>query len=139
MEIMSPIHGKIIYSEEEIISFEKGLPGFGDLKQYVIKELSETPFNILQSIENEELAFVIMSPFLIENNYEVKLNEEIIKKLKIESPSDVMLYSIVTLNSDVKKITANLKAPLIINIKNKKGEQFIVDVDKYKIKHQLSI
>jgi flagellar assembly factor FliW len=37
----------------------------------------------------------------------------------------------------VEHITTNLKAPIIINIKQKLGEQIILDNDKYKIKHPL--
>ena len=48
-----------------------------------------------------------------------------------------MLYSIVTLNSKAEEITANLKAPLVINIKNRKGEQYISDKEVYKIKEKV--
>ncbi|AYE33448.1 flagellar assembly protein FliW [Clostridium septicum] len=138
MEIISPVHGKIVYSESDIINFEKGIPGFDNLKKYVIKEVEETNFSLLQSIEDSDLAFIITSPFSVEENYEIKLSEEIIKNLHVQSPNDVMLYVIVTLNSDVSKATVNLKAPLIINIKDRNGEQFIVDREEYKIRHPLS-
>ena len=66
MELISPIHGKMIYEENEIIYFEKGIPGFDNLKKYIIKEVgNESPFNILQSIEDKELGFIIISPFFI--------------------------------------------------------------------------
>ena len=48
-----------------------------------------------------------------------------------------MVFNTVTLNSDPKKITTNLKAPIIINISNNLGEQIILDKEKYKIKHPL--
>ena len=138
MEIISPVHGKIVYSESDIINFEKGIPGFDNLKKYVIKEVEETNFSLLQSIEDSDLAFIITSPFSVEENYEIKLSEEIIKNLHVQSPNDVMLYVIVTLNSNICKATVNLKAPLLINIKDRNGEQFIVDKEEYKIRHPLS-
>lgn len=138
MELISPVHGKMIYEDNEIITFEKGIPGFDSLKKYIIKEVgNDSPFNILQSIEDKDIGFIIISPFLIHNDYEIKLSEEIIKKLNIENPEDVLLYSIVTLNSKVEDITANLKAPLVINIKNKKGEQYIIDKEKYSVKEKI--
>ncbi|GAA0085633.1 flagellar assembly protein FliW [Clostridium sp. CTA-7] len=138
MELISPIHGKMIYKDDEIINFVKGIPGFDNFKKYIIKEVeSNSPFYILQSVEDNDIGFIIISPFFIHNDYEVKLSEEIIKKLNIESPEDVLLYSIVTLNSKVEDITANLKAPLVINIKNKKGEQYIIDKEKYSIKEKI--
>ncbi len=138
MELISPIHGKITYEKNEIIHFEKGLPGFNGLKKYVIKQVEEeSPFSILQSIEDEEIGFIIISPFFIKDNYEVKLSDEIIKNLNLEGPDEALLYSIVTLNSKIEDITANLKAPIVINIKNKKGEQYILDKETYGIKERV--
>lgn len=138
MEIVSPIHGKIIYEENEIINFEKGIPGFKNLNKFVIKDIGEdSPFNILQSIEDKDIGFILISPFLVYENYEINLNDEVIRNLSIESSEEVLLYSIVTLNSNANGITANLKAPIVINIKDKKGEQYIVDKDTYKIKENI--
>ena len=135
MEVISPIHGKIQYEEDEVIKFEKGIPGFDTLKKYVIKAVGEgSPFNILQSIEDKDIGFVIISPFIIKDSYEIKLSEEIIKNLNIQKEDDVVLYSLVTLSEKVENITANLKAPLVININDKKGEQYILDKEEYKLK-----
>lgn len=137
MEIISPIHGKMIYEENEIISFERGIPGFDYLKKFIIKEVGEdSPFSILQSIEDKDIGFIIISPFMINDKYEIKLNEEILKNLNIKKEEEVVLYSLVTLSEKVENITANLKAPLVININinSKKGEQYILDKEEYKIK-----
>ena len=135
MEIISPIHGKMVYEENEIISFERGIPGFEYLKKFIIKEVGEdSPFNILQSIEDKDIGFIVISPFIIIDSYEMKLSEEILKNLRIKKEEEVVLYSLVTLNERVENITANLKAPLVINITNKKGEQYILDKENYKIK-----
>ena len=137
MELISPVHGKIQYEIEEIVTFKKGIPGCEEYKTYVVKEIEESPFKILQCLENNELAFIIISPFDVIEDYEIKLTEEVIKNVKIECPEEVMLYSIVNLSSKVENITTNLRAPLVINIKEKLGEQLIVDRDNYKIKHPL--
>lgn len=138
MEIISPIHGTMVYEADEIITFEKGIPGFQNLKKFVIKETGEdSPFSILQSIEEKEIGFILISPFLVYENYEINLNEEINNNLKISSSNEVLLYSIVTLNSNAKEITANLKAPIVINLNTKKAEQYIIDKDTYKIKEKI--
>lgn len=138
MEIVSPIHGTIVYEADEIINFEKGIPGFQDLKKFVFKEIGEdSPFTILQSIEDKEIGFIVISPFLVYENYEINLNEEITKNLKISSSNEVLLYSIVTLSSNTNEITANLKAPIVINLNTKKAEQYIIDKDTYKIKEKI--
>lgn len=137
MEILSPVHGKITYDEDEIINFEKSIPGFNDVKRFILKEIEGSSFKLLQSIDDVTVGFVVISPFEVEENYEINLSEEVIKTLEIKEATDVLLYSLVTLNSKVEKITVNLKAPVVINVNNKKAEQFIIDKAKYKIKHPL--
>ena len=138
MEIISPIHGKMEYSESEVLTFEKGIPGFQDLKKFIIKEVSsESPFSVMQSIEDKYIGFIIISPFLIDDKYEIKLSDETIKLLNIEKPEDILLYTIVTLKEKIEDITTNLKAPLVINLKNRKCEQYILDTEKYKIREKV--
>ncbi len=137
MEILSPVHGKITYDEDEIIIFEKSIPGFNDVKRFILKEIEGSSFKLLQSIDDVTVGFVVISPFQVEEDYEINLSEEVIKTLEIKEATDVLLYSLVTLNSKVEKITVNLKAPVVINVNNKKAEQFIIDKAKYKIKHPL--
>ncbi len=137
MEIISPLHGTMLYEESEVIQFQKGIPGFNELSKFILKEVEESCFKILQSIEDLNVGFILVSPFDIEEKYEVKLNLEIRDNLEISNEKDVALYSLVTLNSKVENITANLRAPLVININSKKGEQFIIDRDEYKIKHPI--
>lgn len=137
MEILSPVHGKITYDEDEIINFEKSIPGFNDIKRFILKEIEGSSFKLLQSIDDVTVGFVVISPFQVEEDYEINLSEEVIKTLEIKEATDVLLYSLVTLNSKVEKITVNLKAPVVINVNSKKAEQFIIDKAKYKIKHPL--
>lgn len=138
MEMISPIHGNITYNLDEVIKFEKSIPGFEGMNNFILKDADEdSPFKILQSIDDVNVGFVLISPFNVEQSYEIKLTDELIERLDIIDNSDVVLYSLVTLNSKVENITANLRAPLVINIKEKKGEQFIVDKEIYKIKHPL--
>ena len=138
MEIISPIHGKMEYNESEILTFEKGIPGFQDLKKFIIKEVSsESPFSVMQSIEDKYIGFIIISPFLIDDKYEIKLSDEIIKSLDIENSEDVLLYTIVTLKEKIEYITTNLKAPIVINTKKNKCEQYILDSEKYKIREKV--
>ena len=106
MEILSPVHGKITYDEDEIIIFEKSIPGFNDVKRFILKEIEGSSFKLLQSIDDVTVGFVVISPFEVEENYEINLSEEVIKILEIKEATDVLLYSLVTLNSKVEKITS---------------------------------
>ena len=59
--------------------------------------------------------------------------------LEIKDPKDVMILTTVNLNSDLKKVTTNLKAPIVINSSNKFGQQIILDSLEFNIKQPLII
>lgn len=65
MIIHTKYHGQMNIKEEQIILFESGIPGFLEEKQFVILPLSEdSPFVALQSVTSENLAFIVVSPFI---------------------------------------------------------------------------
>ena len=138
MKLETKYHGILNYEEEDVITFTKGLPGLQELKKFILIDFEGNPiFKILHSIENKELGLVAVSPFDVVNEYEFELKDYIIERLKITDSSEVLVLNTVTLSSKAEDITTNLKAPIIINIKSKLGEQIIIDNERYMIKHPL--
>ena len=138
MKFISKIHGEMQYEENNIIIFSKGIPGFNELKKFVLINLEEyEPFKLLQSLEDDEISLIVTSPYEFFDDYEIKLSEETIKNLEINSSEEVMVLTTITLNSDVTKITTNLQGPIVINTSNNFGEQIILDNSKYKVKSPL--
>ena len=120
------------------ITFEKGLPGFENYKTFNLCDIEgDSKFKLINSIEEENIGFIAISPFSVKKDYEINLDDETIKSLQIETPNDVLLLNIITLGKTLEKSTVNLKAPIIINIKNNKGKQLILQDDKYQIKEPL--
>lgn len=120
------------------ITFEKGLLGLEHLKKYKIEEIEDNEdFKLISSIEDPDISLVIISPFKVKEDYEIDLSDETVKNLQIDSSEDVLLYTTVTVNSDVKKITTNLRAPLVINKKNNLAEQVVLSKEAYEIKYPL--
>ena len=108
------------------------------MKNFKILDLEDNKqFKILQSMEEKNISFVVTSPFEIYKEYVIDLNDEIIKELEIKNSEDVLVLSIITIGETLEKSTLNLKAPLIINIKNNLGRQLILQSEKYETKHPL--
>ncbi|MCT4595416.1 MAG: flagellar assembly protein FliW [Anaeromicrobium sp.] len=130
--------GKIEVIEENIINFEEGLFGFEELKKYlyISNEDKENPFNWIQSIENPDLAFVITDPFIFNKEYDFYLDEAILEKLKISKKEQVGVYSIVVIPENIKNMTMNLKAPIIVNIEECRAMQVALKED-YPIKYKI--
>lgn len=138
MKLNTKYHGVKEYEEKDIIEFRKGLPGFEELKKFILFPAEENEvFSILHSIEDKGLGIVVVSPFLFMKDYEFDLNQEKMKELEVKGHEEVLVLNTVTLNSKVEDITINLKAPIIININKKLGEQIILDNPNYAIKHPL--
>jgi len=131
--------GELVVEAQNIINFNPGLLGFENLTSFVLVDIAKIPnFKWLQSIENTELAFLLVDPFTIKNDYYMELNDEIIEKLEISIPEDVLVYTTVTVpNSGFKDATTNLVGPLIINWTQKKGKQIISERENNVIKYPL--
>lgn len=119
------------------VTFKRGIPGIDYLKRFSIESIENNDkFKVMKGLE-EDISFVVISPFDFYDKYEINLDKETIRELKIENPSDVLLLNIVTLGNNLAASTANLKAPIVINIKNNLGKQFIMQSDTYGTKHPL--
>lgn len=135
MILKTKYHGEINYDNHEVITFKKGLLGFQNLKKFIVFPLKDNKvFNVVHSIEDTGIGFVVSSPFNINKNYEFRLSQNTLEELNIEDSNEVLVLNILTINSDIKKTTVNLRAPLIINIKSKLGQQIILNNEEYSIK-----
>jgi flagellar assembly factor FliW len=131
--------GEIEIEESGIIRFDEGLPGFENLKEFtLIGNGDETsPFKWMQCVNEPQVAFAIANPFMIVKDYDFELPDAEAARLGIKSQEDLAVYSIVVVPEDLTKISMNLKAPLIINSRTNKGEQIILDTDKYAVRHYI--
>lgn len=120
------------------ILFEKGIPGFESYNYFNVNVIKgNEKFYSIVSKEDSNIGFISISPFEIKNDYEINLDDEFVKELDIKNEKDVLVLCLITLGKTLKDSTANLKAPIIINIKNNRGKQLILQDDKYKIKEPL--
>lgn len=137
MEIKTKAYGIVEIDPKEIITFEKGLIGFEDKRQFVLlgnPEVAET-LVWMQSLDDPDLAFVVIQPRHFKPDYRPAINIAEIEELEVDDPELLLLYAIVVVPPDISKMTANLKAPVVINVKNNKAKQVILNDDRYKIKH----
>ncbi|MGG2954686.1 flagellar assembly protein FliW [Geobacillus stearothermophilus] len=137
MNIDTKYHGTVAVKGEDIIRFPHGLPGFADEKRFVILPFADTPFVILQSTETPVLGFVLIEPFSYFPTYEIDLDDKTLEQLQITGEQDVALYVILTVAEPFDDTTANLQAPIVINVNKRLGKQVILTNTNYKTKHRL--
>jgi len=131
--------GKIEVEDEKIVHFAHGLPAFEEETEFVIVPYdSESPYLFMQSLKSPDLAFLITSPFLFFPDYEFELDDENQKELGIESQEDMQIYTLITIpNGQIKDMTTNLMAPVVLNQRNMQAKQVVLDKSHYNTKHRL--
>lgn len=141
MKINTKNFGEIEIEDEKILDFPAGIMGFEDMKTFTLIYDSEKPDkrNVmwLQSIEEPGFAMPVVNPGYVIENYNPTVEDELLKGIGECAQEDMLVLTTLTVPSDITKMTANLKAPIIINSITKKGCQIIVENDEYKVKHEV--
>ncbi|MBK9575625.1 MAG: flagellar assembly protein FliW [Fibrobacterota bacterium] len=116
------------YQREDVITFAQGMPGFEATKEYVIFTKPEhEPFHWMASVVGPPVQFVLINPLIFRPDYDPVIASSEIRGLDVQDPKELLLYSIVTVQPDMRLSTANLAGPLFINIRTRLGKQILVD------------
>lgn len=129
---------EIDVTDDEVVELPAGLIGFPELKRFVLLDHdTDSPFKWLQSLDDGAIAFVLINPLLFKPNYTVEVSEAEVTDLGLESEEDAVISVIITMPSNPENMTANLKAPLVFNLKNRKGRQVILNNSDYTTRHNI--
>lgn len=137
MQIETKTMGKIEISEDRIIRIPQGLFGFEEYSDFALVDSEYPPLLWLQSLQDSNLAFLLIDPFLISNDYEADIDDKELARIGIEDPADVVVFTIVTVPGDGGPVTANFQGPLIINKKNHLCMQAILEGSRWTTKHNI--
>ncbi|HAA74436.1 TPA: flagellar assembly protein FliW [Candidatus Latescibacteria bacterium] len=130
--------GELETTQDKIISFPDGLPGFECFKEYALfEDPASEPFQWFLSIESQELGFVVINPLYLWPDYDPKISKDDLKSLEISKPEEILIYSIVTLSDDPSHVTVNLSGPILINTTNRRARQLALLDDRYTTKHKI--
>ena len=129
-KIKSSNFGQFEIQPENIFYLKEGLLGFETLNNFVlITDDDIVPFKWFMSVEEPEIMFPIVSPYFIDAEYNPGKNVDLEKNV---------LFLVVTFNDGNGNVTANLRAPIILNSIDLTGEQIIITSDKYNVNHIIS-
>jgi flagellar assembly factor FliW len=138
MNINTKYHGEIEVNEGSLLNFEQGIPGFAEEKKFVLLPLPENDwFHILQSVSTPQLGFVVTDPFLFTKEFDFELDQGSVETLGLTDEKNVKVLTILTMKETLTESTANLQAPIIINLANNKAKQVILNDSNYQTKHLL--
>ena len=127
-------------NEENIINFEYGIPGFEELKQFTIVDVEDyNPFLLLHSVEDHKIAMIVLNAGILDLEEDLKIPENKLKELNNGDESEVGIFLILKVIEEDKKLTANTKAPVVINFQNRKGRQIILDNENLSMDYPITV
>lgn len=138
MIIQSTRFGELQISENEVLEFSNGLPGFPEEKSFgFLQYEAESPFAFLQSITDPDLSFLVVEPFSFFTDYDVVIADAVVEELGLSDENLPQVVNVVRVPENTEEMTANLLAPIIINWRDHKGAQIILENKSYTIRHRL--
>lgn len=141
MKAKTRIFGEIEIADDKIIYMERGMIGFPELNHFALifdeeKGRKATSIMWLQSMDDPDIAFPVMDPHAVKEDYKPNVSEEIIAPLGELTEENTYILVTVTVPKRVEDFSVNLKAPIVINMDNNKALQLIVE-DDYPIKYKV--
>lgn len=138
IKINSRDFGETEVSEKAVFEFPNGLFAFEDDRRFaLLSPLGEDTYPMwLQSTERKELCFIVFDPSLIDEGYNVVLNESEKKILSVNEGDEIRCLAIAKVPEDFRKTTVNMKSPIVINPKTNVALQVILPLD-YPFRHPI--
>ena len=141
MKVKTRYYGEIDLDDSKVITFEKGLFGFEEYTKYALMYDSETgestAIKWLQSVEEPGLALPVIIPTLVKPDYDPIVEEGVLDVLGDWNENNISVLVTMTVPSDLKAMTTNMKAPIIINTESMKGIQVVAENPDYEIKFKI--
>ena len=141
MRVQTKFCGEVEIEDDKILELPNGIIGFENFNQftiiYDIDDDSQTRISWLQSVEEPTLALPVIDPLAIVPEYAPMIEDELLSPLGNPADADLLFLLVMTVPADMTKVTANMKAPIIINTEEKKGVQLIVENADYPVKFNI--
>ncbi len=138
MLLKTRLFGEIKVKEEEVINFTKPILGFDDCTQYILVEKESIfPTFWLQSVNIPGLAFPVISPFYINEDYSFTLHTHDLDDIRLNDINDVLVMTLMVVPQVLSSIRTNLRAPIIYNPVNKVAKQLVLYDDKYPVHYYI--
>ena len=131
MRINTRIFGEVEIDDTKIIRFANGIIGFPELKEFSLMHDAEkedgSGVKWLQSLQEEGFAMPVMDPLVIMPDYNPQVEDELLKPIGSLDPDHMLVLVTLTVPSDIKKMSVNLRAPIVVHTDSRKACQVIVD------------
>lgn len=146
-QIRTAYFGELDYTDGTVFHFPYGLPGFEQESAFLfLKQPHTEPLLFLQSLGNPRLCFILLPILVVDPNYEVKLDADELTALHLNPlrqpriGEDILCAAIISPGGGAEgEPTANLMAPVVVNLKEQIGMQAIQADSPYSHRHPIPV
>lgn len=138
MVIRTRRFGELEIEALDMIHVPHGLLGFPHLTKFCLVDPGDDVLILwLQSMEDPDIAFPVLEPKIFRANYTVRLSGAELRELNLENVNQSAVFSVLTIPDDVSAMSANLKAPVVINLKQQVAKQVVLQENEYVVSHPM--
>lgn len=137
MLIVTKNFDEIEIDDEKIIRFPGGIIGFPELTDFALihdDEKGSGNVHWLQSIQETAFAMPVMDPLIVYAGYNPVIDDDVFAPIGSPDENEMLIMVTLTVPKDIKTMSVNLRAPIIINATAKKACQVILEDKQYEIK-----
>ena len=130
--------GTLQVTEEAVVRFPEGLPGFEELHEFLLlSPPGLEPVQFLVSCGDPEISFPILAAPLCLEGYAPELESSALQALEVPEASALAIYVVLTFHHEFERVTANLRAPVLINPISRIGRQVTLMDSTHSLRHTL--
>ncbi|EHJ46203.1 Flagellar assembly factor FliW [Solidesulfovibrio carbinoliphilus subsp. oakridgensis] len=117
--------GRMSLPEDRVLTFPRGLIGFMGHREFTLIQVrEESPFLVLQSLDDPKLGLLVADPYSFMTEYEVVIGDADRRLLGIETREQATLLVTVTIPQGMpERTTLNLSGPIVLNNEARIGLQ----------------
>lgn len=133
VRVASKRFGEYAVPPERVLTFREGLIGMPDAQRFALMEPNrpESPFRQLLCLDLPELGFVVCDPEQLWPGYGTHLPPY------EGGRENLAVLVLVTVPANPKDMTANLLAPLVVDVRTRAGRQLVLDAGRLSTRHPI--
>jgi flagellar assembly factor FliW len=141
MILHSKMLGRLKVDDGSLLYCADGLVGFEEYQKFYLAEVPEYgPFLWMMSAEEPDLGFAVADPQLFfPGRYEVSLGDAERDALDLQPGDTISIFVIISIMDGGRRITANLKGPVILNTRNRMCRQVVIYNPAYSMRQPLLV
>jgi flagellar assembly factor FliW len=123
------------------IRFAAGLPGFPHVHDFHLGPWGPpgSPYLLLRAVDNPDVAFVAVPPWVFYPDYEFDLDEVTAEHLGLSVADDAIVLAVVTLRDRPDEATLNLLGPIVVNRHTHDAAQVVLPTTSYSVRAPLAV